>query len=312
MMNFKSINRRNFIRAVGVSTIGTSLAQSTTATNLTEYIVSGSENTKTLIENDTEFEIKNDLIGGIYSVVGPANQESDLKQIAGVDNVVSNFVLPVPESANKTDLSPKSISIESQDSSSDTLFRDQQWDKRQINAFNAHNYATGKNTKIAIVDTGIDDQHPDLGNVNVNESLSFVNGQKGEHIGDIESHGTHTAGIAAATGEQGVEGVAPDAELVSIRIFGPRGQGGSFEDLLLAVKYSAEIGVDVVNLSLGSGLNPPQENSGGIRGTFNPVCQAAVNEGTIITTSSGNGGQRYNKGKFAIPSSISTSQSILG
>lgn len=90
-----------------------------------------------------------------------------------------------------------------------------------------------------------------------------------------------------------IMGVAPDAELVSIRIFGPSGQGGSFEDHLLAIKYATEIDVDIVNLSLGSGLKEPQENSGGIRGTFNPVCQTALNEGTIITTSSGNGGERY-------------------
>jgi|AntDeeMetagen681_2_1112603.scaffolds.fasta_scaffold10014_1 subtilisin family serine protease len=168
-MTFKSISRRNFIRTVGVSTIGLSFVESSTATNSTEFIISGNKNSKSKIESSTQFEIKNDLIDCVYSVVGPAHQKSVLEQFSGINHVVSNFTLPTPESVNKTDISPKSISINSQETPSNTLFTDEQWDKKQIGAFDAHDYATGKNTKIAIVDTGIDDQHPDLGNVNVDQ-----------------------------------------------------------------------------------------------------------------------------------------------
>jgi subtilisin family serine protease len=120
------------------------------------------------------------------------------------------------------------------------LFYDLQWDKIEQGILDLHDAgATG---------------HPDLPNVDERLSTSFVPRPRdgGDNFGAgplADDHGTHVAGTAAASGN--VVGVAPDAEIVDIRVFS--GPTATFGDIIRAVAYGTEIGCDVLNLSLGSG-----------------------------------------------------------
>ncbi|MGW0844570.1 S8 family serine peptidase [Streptomyces sp. NPDC002787] len=101
--------------------------------------------------------------------------------------------------------------------------------------------------KIAVIDSGIATSHPDLetrvtGGVDVAERRSWSV--------DVSGHGTHCSGtITAADNGRGVIGSAMDAEIHACRIF----PGGRLSDLMEALDYCIEHGVDVVNLSLGTG-----------------------------------------------------------
>lgn len=107
-----------------------------------------------------------------------------------------------------------------------------------------------------IIDSGIDLDHPDL-NVNVGRSRSFLGGKDAEDPDDANGHGTHVAGtIAAIDNSEGVIGVAPGAEVVSIRVLNRRGSG-TVSGVIEGVDYVGMYGIlgDVANMSLGGGAS---------------------------------------------------------
>src|SRR5687768_9070321 len=97
-----------------------------------------------------------------------------------------------------------------------------QWGPQQVHAQEAWDISTGTGAVIAIVESGIDLDHPELVG-NVLPGNTFVDcGDSGCGNGDWaggEPHGTHVAGIAAAVTNNGVgiAGVAPDADLLAVR-----------------------------------------------------------------------------------------------
>jgi subtilisin family serine protease len=112
-----------------------------------------------------------------------------------------------------------------------------------------HRIADGRGTRVAVIDSGIDDRHPDLaGQVAVNRN--FVAGQP--FVG--EQHGTAVAGIIAAKGDNGlgIVGVAPGARLLGLRACW-QSRGSTACDTLSLAKalyFALESKADVINLSL--------------------------------------------------------------
>ncbi|MET7479679.1 S8 family peptidase, partial [Streptomyces sp. NPDC005648] len=113
---------------------------------------------------------------------------------------------------------------------------------------------TGKGVKIAVLDTGIDAEHPDLKG-QVIESKNFSTAADADdHFG----HGTHVASIAAGTGKKSngkYKGVAPDAKLLNGKVLDDTGSGDD-SNILAGMEWAAQQGADVVNLSLGGGDTP--------------------------------------------------------
>lgn len=136
-------------------------------------------------------------------------------------------------------------------SHNDPLYRAQPA-ARQWRLAELHRHATGRGTRIAIVDTAIDAAHPDLaGQVLVNRN--FVTGQSRRG----ERHGTSVAGIISAKADNGlgIAGVAPAARILALRAcWEPaRGAGPAMCDsfsLIKAVYFAIEQKTDVINLSL--------------------------------------------------------------
>ncbi|MEZ4302775.1 MAG: S8 family serine peptidase, partial [Polyangiaceae bacterium] len=109
---------------------------------------------------------------------------------------------------------------------------------------------SGRGVRIAIIDSGADRSHPNLGHVSRGQDFSGsgAGGGGGDWGTDSIGHGTHCAGIIAAAGREGLRGFAPEAEIHVLKVF----PGGSFSNLLDALDYCIEQEIDVVNLSLGS------------------------------------------------------------
>jgi len=139
--------------------------------------------------------------------------------------------------------------------SNDPLFT-QQWGLAQIGAPTAWATTTGSGVRVGIVDTGVDLTHEDLAG-KVVESTSCV-GAAGDpakcqgSAQDDQGHGTHVAGIIAATRDNnlGISGVAPDAQLVVAKALSAQG-AGTIADITAGIKWVVDHGARVVNLSLG-------------------------------------------------------------
>jgi len=138
---------------------------------------------------------------------------------------------------------------------------------------------TGRGITVAVLDTGIDGQHPDLRDAIVDEQC-FCSGccrngssrQSGPgSANDDNGHGTNVSGIIASAGRVAPVGVAPDVALVAIRVLGP--SGGSVSSIVSALEYVlARPQIKVVNMSLGGG------------GPFTTVCDAVDASTTAFAT----------------------------
>nr|WP_177209209.1 S8 family serine peptidase [Halobiforma haloterrestris] len=301
------MERRTFIRQAAAGTLALGAMSTVSATDDGLHLVASESDVRSRLEG-SGYEIKTEIVDGrLYSVRG-ATDAADLEEIEGVTQAVPNARIELEE--------PELVETEVETDRPE--FYDLQWDKQVTDVLPAHEYATGEGQTIAVIDTGIDDGHPDLGNVDTDRSAKFMQGEVLEHEGDPHGHGTHVAGIAAGTGG-GIIGTAPDADLVSLQVFyfvEPEDPDEdpvlttTTEDILNAVAYAAAIDADVANMSLGTPPLPPQYNAGGYRGVLTPVYQNAVAQGTVISASAGNDAYDLQGGHFSTPNGIPGTMSI--
>lgn len=137
----------------------------------------------------------------------------------------------------------------------------EQYGPQQVRAEQAWATSTGAGTVIAVVDSGVDLSHPDLAGqlvpgatfIDCDPSCGDGDWKGPDGVGQApDTHGTHVSGIAAAaTGNGlGIAGVARDAKIMPIKAL--EDGSGSFTDIAAGIRYAADNGADVVNLSLGA------------------------------------------------------------
>jgi subtilisin family serine protease len=103
---------------------------------------------------------------------------------------------------------------------------------------------------IAIIDTGVDLDHPDLDEKIYSSGYDFINVDS--DATDDEGHGTHVAGIAAAEthNNEGIAGVAWNCKILPVKVLNDLGEGG-YSEMIDGIIWAADNGADVINLSLG-------------------------------------------------------------
>lgn len=158
---------------------------------------------------------------------------------------------------------------------------------------------TGSGVKVAVMDTGIDIDHPDFGGNGSNGSTPFPTARVAygyDFVGDAfdgaaaptpddnpddcNGHGTHVAGIVGANGV--VKGVAPGVTFGAYRVFGCDGYTTA-DIMIAAMERALADGMHVLNMSIGSSYQWPQY----------PTAQASnrlVNKGMVVVASIGNSG----------------------
>ena len=170
-----------------------------------------------------------------------------------------------------------------------------QWGLSVIGAPTAWQYGTGAGIRIGIVDTGVDLSQQDLQGkvVAATTIMSSASGgcatQAQDGNGqDDNGHGTHVSGIAAASGQYGVSGVAPGASLVVAKVLDCQGSG-AYQDVVSGIDWAVKAGAKVINLSIGdapiAGLVDPSNIQGSPLGT---ALQDAWNAGVIPVIAAGN------------------------
>lgn len=167
----------------------------------------------------------------------------------------------------------------------------QQWGLTRIQADKAWAFGTGGGVTIAIVDTGVDLGHPDLAEKVVSHpDADFVDKADVDGAQDQDGHGTHVAGIAAAVTNNGVgvAGVAPGASILPVRVLAGVEEGGSTSRIAAGIRYAADKGAQVINLSVS--YNAPGHVDS-ITGSMRPVHDAvsyALSKGAVVVASAGN------------------------
>ncbi|HEX7308725.1 S8 family serine peptidase [Lentzea sp.] len=136
---------------------------------------------------------------------------------------------------------------------------------------------TGKDVTVAILDTGVDESHPDLAGAVV-ESKNFSDSATTD---DFYGHGTHVASIV--TGDGKYKGIAPDAKLVNGKVLGDYG-GGSESGIIAGMEWAATK-ARVVNMSLGSSW--PDEGTDPMSLALNRITEQT---GALFVVAAGNSG----------------------
>ena len=167
-----------------------------------------------------------------------------------------------------------------------------QWAPVKIGAPSAWNATIGAGVKIGIVDSGVDLGHQDLqGKITANASCIGTNGNMAACVvgggQDIAGHGTHVAGTAAASKDNGVgiAGVAPGAQLVVARVF--QNDSADLADVEAGIRWVVAQGAQVVNLSLGENVLLGGLLGGG-SASLGPVLNEVWARGAIPVVASGN------------------------
>ena len=163
---------------------------------------------------------------------------------------------------------------------------------------------TGNGIVVAVVDTGVDYTHPDLddnvwrnageiagngidddrnGYIDDIRGWDFVASDNNPMDQDVGGHGTHIAGaLAAERNDFGITGVAPNAKIMPVRVLPGFGRG-EWNDVAAGIRYAADNGANVINLSiLGDEFVPSNVVSNAI--------QYANNKGSVVFMAAGNSG----------------------
>ncbi|MGW1540196.1 type VII secretion-associated serine protease mycosin [Streptomyces sp. NPDC002309] len=176
--------------------------------------------------------------------------------------------------------------------------RAQQWALEAMHTEAAWQTTKGAGITVAVLDTGVDDEHPDLaGNVLATKDMVGFGAGRGDEA--WAKHGTAMAGIIAGHGHgegngDGVLGIAPEADILPVRVIledddparakARKTRGNALAD---GIRWAADQGVDVINLSLGddsaSAHPEPAEDE---------AVQYALRKGSVVVASAGNGGEK--------------------
>ncbi|MFZ3593407.1 type VII secretion-associated serine protease mycosin [Streptomyces sp. BH104] len=182
--------------------------------------------------------------------------------------------------------------------------RAQQWGLTALHTDEAWKTTRGKGVTVAVLDTGVDDEHPDLkGNVLPGKDLIGFGAERGDR--PWARHGTAIAGIIAGHGHgkddgDGVMGVAPEAKILPVRVIledgdpsRPKARESRGNALADGIRWAADHGADVINLSLGDDSNTAHPEA-----SEDAAVQYALKKGVSVVASAGNGGEQGDRASY--------------
>ncbi|MFL6125596.1 S8 family peptidase [Actinophytocola sp.] len=158
---------------------------------------------------------------------------------------------------------------------------------------------TGSGVKVAVIDTGVDQTHPDLADREIAEANFSGAPDNGDHFG----HGTHVASIVAGTGAKSggkYRGVADGASILDAKVLDDSGSGQD-SWIIAGMEWAVEQGADIANLSLGATDTPevdPLEEA---------VDNLSAKYGTLFVVAAGNS---YRDGTIGSPGSADAALTV--
>jgi hypothetical protein len=175
----------------------------------------------------------------------------------------------------------------------------QQWNMTAVQADSAWQITSqGAGEKVFILDTGVDTAQLDLvGRVNTALSTSFAFATDTSTVAlpfghDVVSHGTFVSSLIA-TNSLGLAAVAPQAQLVMVRVLDDSGQGSFFANLE-GILYATDNGADVVNMSLGGYFDRTDADDMSFVDVLQRVVDYAFQRGILLVAAAGNSSEDFN------------------
>lgn len=164
-----------------------------------------------------------------------------------------------------------------------TLSQSRNWGLDAFHIDEVWKNTKGKGIKVAVLDTGIA-QHDDL-NGAWSEAYNFS--ADGNQWDEKSGHGTHCVGIVGARDNDfGVVGVAPECEIIPIKVLSNNG-GGNWDSIVKGIQKAIELDVDIISMSLGTPSKTPSYVEDIIK-------HATENKGIIIVAAAGNDSSAVN------------------
>ncbi|WP_394297882.1 type VII secretion-associated serine protease mycosin [Streptomyces globisporus] len=179
-------------------------------------------------------------------------------------------------------------------------FRAQQWHLDAMGAEEIWQLSTGKGVTVAVIDTGVEKQNPDLRG-QVLAGKDFATDKPGDEYTDYTGHGTGMAGLIVGTGARdggnGAFGLAPGAKVLPVRVPGAeRGemsQAAADEEfnrvMPQAIRYAADSGAKVINISQGAMMGSQQ---------LTDAVKYALGKGALVFAATGNGAEKGNEAEY--------------
>ncbi|MHB2021041.1 MAG: S8 family peptidase, partial [Candidatus Xenobia bacterium] len=200
------------------------------------------------------------------------------------DDQVDSTVAALEQDARVEDAEPDYV-MHAYNGPDDPLYK-YQWNMRKVGAEKAWRVSTGKGVVVAVIDTGVayEEYGDKFHRCEDFKPETFVPGHNfcnnSPHANDDHAHGTHVAGtIAEATNNGiGAVGLAPDAKIMPVKVLSANG-GGSIGNIADGIRWAADHGADVINMSLGGPFGPP---------ALRKACSYAAKRHVVIVCASGN------------------------
>ncbi|MBS4174344.1 S8 family serine peptidase [Bacillus sp. FJAT-49736] len=157
--------------------------------------------------------------------------------------------------------------------------KSEQYQLSQLKIDEAQKLAGKHKVTVAVIDTGVDKNHPELKGIFTKDSYNVIN-PMGQGTPDV--HGTHVSGIIAAKKGNGIGGygINPNVNILSIDVF-DRGFFTSDYTIAQGILYAVQHGAKVINMSLGSSVPSP---------LLEEAVKSAISKGVTIVASAGNNG----------------------
>lgn len=156
-----------------------------------------------------------------------------------------------------------------------SLSETEDWGQLFTGVPEAHKHTKGEGVSVAILDTGTPNHSDITGNV-----IQSFNFSDSSTEFDCQGHGTHVSGIIAALeNDMGIIGVAPLAKIIGVKVLGESGTG-NYESIERGIFAAIDAGANVINMSLGSPVEPPD--------SFHAAIKQAYDKGIIIVAAAGN------------------------
>lgn len=207
-------------------------------------------------------------------------RKSDIAKFT--EYIEPNYIYSIPEPLDQSPSSPFQTSTTVKPSligPNDPMYA-KQWNLQGIDIESAWKETKGKGITVAVIDTGVSPV-PDLQQTELVPGYDFVNDR--DTAEDDNGHGTHVAGtIAQSTNNgYGVAGIAYEAKLMPLKVLS-NGGGGTVTDIAESIKFAADKGADVINMSLGGG---------GESSAMKEAIDYAYSKGVVIVAAAGNANQ---------------------
>ena len=197
------------------------------------------------------------------------------KDIAMIQRIFAIFLLS---------LFLSSATAYAQPEPNDPLYSEQ-WALQTVRAVCAWEYTLGSSdVTVAVIDSGVDMGHPDLVDRLRPDGADFIDNDNDPS--DQHGHGTNVAGVVAATvnNAEGIAGLAPGIAILPVRVMNARGFGPD-QAIADGIRYAADRGAQVINLSLGATLSVGVEEEAII---VSDAIRYAQSQGSLVVVAAGN------------------------